>query len=294
MTTFTIDPRGPFSLYEQGVFGFGQNFDTRWDGVMRLAFCVDGYSAHAGVEVRQDGELLHCEMTGDADPAVVRRQVARVISADHDGHGFAAIGEQDPVIGALQRVRPGLRPPQFYSPYEAAVWSVLSARRPARQMAAVRDALSRAHGTVFTLAGRECPALPAPAQLLRVTEFPGIPELKLRRLHEVAKAALDGQLAIDRLTAMDPDDAMRDLQRLPGIGPFYSALVVIRACGLTDVLPTQEPKALDLVRRLYDLPATPSPQQLAVLAEPWRPYRTWATVLVRAAGARLLESRAAA
>ena len=293
MTTFTIDPRGPFSLYEQGVFGFGQNFDPRWDGVMRLAFCVDGYATHAGVEVRQDGELLHCVMTGDADPTTVRRQVARVLSADHDGHGFAAVGAQDPVIGALQRVRPGLRPPQFYSPYEAAAWSVLSARRPARQMAAVRDALSRAHGTVFTLAGRACPALPTPAQLLRVKEFPGIPELKLQRLHEVARAALDGKLAIDRLTAMDPDDAMRDLQQLPGIGPFYSALVVIRACGLTDVLPTQEPKALELVRRLYDLPATPSAERLAVLAEPWRPYRTWATVLVRAAGARLLESRTA-
>jgi DNA-3-methyladenine glycosylase II len=294
MTTFTIDPRGPFSLYEQGVFGFGQNLDTTWDGVMRLAFCLDGYRTQVGVEVRQDGELLHCTMTGDADPAAVRRQVARVLSADHEGHGFAEVGERDPVIGALQRLRPGLRPPQFSSPYEAAAWSVLSARRPARQMAAVREALSRAHGTVFTLAGRDCPALPTPAQLLRVTEFPGIPELKLSRLHEVARAALDGKLDIDRLTAMDPDDAMRDVQALPGIGPFYSALVVIRACGLTDVLPTQEPKALDLVRQLYRLPHTPTPAELTAMAEPWRPYRTWATVLVRAAGARLLRQGVAA
>jgi DNA-3-methyladenine glycosylase II len=146
---------------------------------------------------------------------------------------------------------------------------------------------------VFTLAGRDCPAFPTPDRLLGVTEFPGIPELKLRRLHEVARAALDGKLAIDRLTAMDPDDAMRDLQALPGIGPFYSALVVIRACGRTDVLPTQEPKALELVRRLYDLDATPTPAELTGIAEPWRPYRTWATVLVRAAGGRLLESRSA-
>src|ERR1044072_2079052 len=117
MTTFTIDPHGPVSLHEQAVFGFGQKLDTSWDGVMRLAFCVDGYATHAGVEIRQEGELLHCRMTGDADPAGVRRHVARVISADRDGPGFAEVGERDPVIGALQRVRPGLRPPQFYSPY---------------------------------------------------------------------------------------------------------------------------------------------------------------------------------
>jgi DNA-3-methyladenine glycosylase II len=293
MTTFTIDPRGPFSLEEAALFGFGHTVDPRWDGVMRMAFCVDGHYEHVGVELRQDGDLLHGTVHGDADPDAVRAQVARVISADHDGRAFVAIGDRDPVIGALQRARPGLRPVLFYSPYEAAAWSVLSARRPARQMAAVREVLGRAHGRVFTLAGRETVALPTPEQLLAVAEFPGLPQLKLTRLHEVASAALDGKLAIDRLAAMDPGDAMRDLQELPGIGPFYSALIVIRACGLTDVLPTQEPKALELVRRLYDLDATPTPAELTALAEPWRPYRTWVTVLVRAAGGRLLESRAA-
>ena len=50
---------------------------------------------------------------------------------------------------------PGLRPPLFYSPYEAAAWAILSARRPGRQMMAVRDRLSRAHGAVFDLAGQQ-------------------------------------------------------------------------------------------------------------------------------------------
>ena len=57
-----------------------------------------------------------------------------------------------PVIGRLHAAAPGLRPPLFYSPYEAAMWSVLSARRPAAQMAVVRDRFSRAHGRVFNLA----------------------------------------------------------------------------------------------------------------------------------------------
>jgi len=36
--TFTITPRGPFSLAEAATFGFGQRGDANWDGVMRLAF----------------------------------------------------------------------------------------------------------------------------------------------------------------------------------------------------------------------------------------------------------------
>ena len=56
---------------------------------MRLAFCVDGYAEHAGVEVRQDERGVHCVVHGDADSRAARRQVARVLSLDHDGEAFA-------------------------------------------------------------------------------------------------------------------------------------------------------------------------------------------------------------
>ncbi|HTP15057.1 MAG TPA: hypothetical protein VMK13_04390, partial [Streptosporangiaceae bacterium] len=49
-----IIPRGPFSLAEAATFGFGQRDGQDWDGVMRLAFCLDGYQDQAGVELRQD------------------------------------------------------------------------------------------------------------------------------------------------------------------------------------------------------------------------------------------------
>jgi DNA-3-methyladenine glycosylase II len=175
----------------------------------------------------------------------------------------------------------------FYSPYEAAAWCVLSARRPARQMAEVRARLSAAHGRTFELAGKKLAALPTPGQLLRVTEFPGIPAIKLDRLRGVARAAADGLLDVRQLAALDPEDAMRELQRISGIGPFYSALIVIRACGLTDVLPVNEPRVLELTRRLYGLAEPPGLERFAEIAAPWRPFRTWAAVLIRAAGNRL-------
>jgi hypothetical protein len=56
----------------------------------------------------------------------------------------------------------------------------------------------------------------------------------------VAAAADSGRLDVGHLVGLDPDKAMAELQELPGIGPFYSALIVIRACGLTDVLPSVE------------------------------------------------------
>ncbi len=138
---FTISPRGPFSLAEAAAFGFGQRDGRDADGVMRLAFCVDGYTELVGVEVRLDaaGDVhAMAFMRPGTNLGTVRAQVARVLSLDYDASEFVRIGDRDPVIGRLQAAAPGLRPPLFYSPYEAAAWSVLSARRPARPSSAAR------------------------------------------------------------------------------------------------------------------------------------------------------------
>jgi DNA-3-methyladenine glycosylase II len=289
--SFTIRPSGPFSLAEAATFGFGQRDAQDLDGVMRLAFCLDGYQEQVGVEVSQDDSGdVHGTIHGpvNIDVAAVRRQVARVLSLDHDGTEFMLVGERDPVIGRLQAAAPGLRPPLFYSPYEAAAWSVLSARQRARQMMQVRRRLSEAHGRLFDLAGARLAAFPTPRELLRVESFPGIAEDKIQRLHGVARAALDGRLDVDTLRELGPQRAMADLQSIKGIGPFYSALIVIRGTGFADVLPVSEPKALALTARLYHLAAPPSEVEFRELAEAWRPFRTWAVVLIRAAAQRIL------
>ncbi len=289
MQTFTIVPSGPFSLRESVEFGFGQRHSDVYDGCMRLAFCQDDLATQTGVVLRQDAVGVHGEIHGGSgDVEAIRAQVARVLSLDHDAAGFAEVGARDPVIGALQEAAPGLLPPLFYSPYEAAVWSVLSARRPAKQMAEVRRRLSEAHGRTFQLAGKALAALPTPEQLLAVDEFPGLPGDKLARLHGVARAALDGLLDVDRLQRFGPDVSTAEVQRIKGIGPFYASLIIIRAAGFTDVLPADEPLARDLVTQLYHLDQPCDAAELERIAEPWRPYRTWAVVLVRAAGHRIL------
>lgn len=296
MTTrsFTIKPVGEFSLAESALFGFGQRMppggvsarEPQFDGVMRLAFCLDGYHEQIGVELRQDEQVVHAIVHGTGELDAIQRQVARVLSLDHDARGFAEVGQRDPVICRLQSAAPGLRPPLFYSPYEAAVWSVLSARRPGWQMARVRAELSEAHGAMFELAGERLAALPTPSQLLAVEVFPGIDAGRLARMHGAARAALDGQLDVVRLQALGAQEAMAEVQRIKGIGPFYAGLIVVRAIGFVDVLPRNEPKALELVRELYHLPTLPSQMQFEAIAEAWRPWRTWATVLLRAAGPR--------
>ncbi|MCW2647662.1 MAG: 3-methyladenine glycosylase/8-oxoguanine glycosylase-like protein [Pseudonocardiales bacterium] len=292
--SFTIVAKGPFSLRESALFGFGQRMrpggvgsqEPTFDGVMRLAFCLDGYRDQVGVELRQVDDGVRAVVHGKGDLAAVEAQVSRVLSLDHDATGFVQVGKRDRVIKKLQQTAPGLRPPLFYSPYEAATWSVLSARRSGWQMSQVRAQLSEAHGATFDLAGERLAALPTPTQLLRVEAFPGIEPARLERMHGVAQAAVDGLLDVARLRELGPNDAMTEVQRINGIGPFYAGLIVVRATGFTDVLPVNEPKALEVVRQLYDLSGPPTQQEFEAIAEKWRPWRTWATVLLRSVGSR--------
>ncbi|MEP6481877.1 MAG: hypothetical protein ABJA94_07715 [Rhodoglobus sp.] len=284
--TAVLPLRGPYDLAEVALMGFGHRDESSFDGVMRLAFCLDGFEQQVGVEVRQAGGELELVVHGDGDLAAVTSQVARVVSADADGLAWDAVCAADPVLARVHAVAPGFRPSNFYSPYEAAFWSVISARRARAQGIALRRRIAEAHGRSFTLAGRIEAAIPTPAQLLSVDSFPGLPADRVPRLHAIANAAQEGQLDVDRLRAMEPDAAMLDLQRLPGIGPFYSALIVIRALGLTDVLSTEEDHTRETVREQYGLDHAPTNAELASISEAWRPFRTWAAVTLRALSAR--------
>ncbi len=283
-TTTSIPVRGDFSLAEVAMMGFGHRHEQRFDGVMRLAFCIDadGYSGHGAVEVRQPAaDTVGCTVVA-GEPVAAVAQVARVLSLDHDGEGFREIGRRDPVIGRLQQIAFGLRPPLFHSAYEAATWAIISSRRSARQMGPVRQQLAAQHGTVFDLAGQEVAAFPTPDQLLAVHSFPGLDRVKIGRLHAIADAARAGELDTMQLRAGGTEAARARLLQFAGIGPFYASLIEIRALGFTDELAIEEPRLLDAVGRLYGFGRPVTAAEITELAETWRPFRTWTTVLIRA------------
>jgi DNA-3-methyladenine glycosylase II len=283
---FTLEPSGPFTLAAASRFFGG------WEGgagavargaSLRVAFLVDDWSGAAGLVLRQAGadQPVDVEVAAGAfaDPERVRDQIARVLSLDHDARGYAALGERDPVVGARQRTTGGLRPVLFHSPYEAACWAVISARVPQAQARRVRSAM----GTTIEVAGERLDVFPTPQALLIREEIAGLTAEKVDRLHGIARAALDGLLDRERLLALDPDAAIALLQRLRGIGPFWAALIVLRAVGPTDALAPAEPRLRAAVAAAYGRTELESDDDAFVaLAESWRPYRTWVSVLMRA------------
>ena len=271
---FTITPDAPFSLA---------------GNQMRLAFVTDDMSHHAGVRLTQarDGTVTgHVETDGDASAAW--RQALRILSLDHPAGEWPEVGARDPVIGRLQREHEGFRPVLFHSPYEAAAWSIISARRYRGQAAAIRDRLSAELGRTLTITGEQLHAFPLPHRLLKAESLRSVAPQRVEWLHAVARAALDGALDPATLRAMEPERALEYLQKLPGIGPSYATLILVRAAGVADTLTFSEPRLPGYVAHFYGTGQDPaSREQLARVSQGWRPFRTWAAVLLRLAGDQL-------
>jgi DNA-3-methyladenine glycosylase II len=282
---FTLDLLGPFSLRAAARFwgGFtpGGHAGLDQQEHLHMAFAVEGKWATAGVCLRElDGHLVG-RVSGDAEPDVVRQQIARILSLDVDGREFPAIGRRDRVAADLQERYPGLRPVCFYSAYEAAVWAIISQRMQMRQAAAIKARLAESFGDVADIHGENLRAFPGPRRLIALQSFAGLPDTKIARLRAVSEAAIDAKLDSAHLRSLADDQAMAELQSLSGIGPFSAELILLRGAGHPDYLTFVEPRFRRAVAAAYGFDHLPTDDELRSIAANWRPYRTWMTFLLR-------------
>jgi DNA-3-methyladenine glycosylase II len=117
-----------------------------------------------------------------------------------------------------------------------------------------------------------------PERLLAVESLPGVPAEKVRRLHGVAEAALDGRLRAEHLAALPPDEVLRTLKTVRGIGDFYAQLILVRALQGTDVFPVGEPRVRAALEQLGGRPLAEA--DVEALTATWSPFRGWAAFLL--------------
>lgn len=281
---FRITPRGRYALSASASFlcGFTPATGSACSSGagMTFGFALDRTFEPVAVSLRQDGAMIVGEAVGRADAGAVAAQVARVLSLDHDGAGWDEVGRRDAVIGALQERYDAMRPVCFYSPYEAACWGILAARTPMRLAARVRAGLSDALGAKLAIGDTTVAVFPTPVALLDADVLPGVPKEKARRLRGIAEAALDGALDVDLLRGLHPAEARAHLRKLDGVGEWTAEHVMVRGAGLADEPAFVEPRVRAGFRLAYGLSDEPDDAALRAVGERWRPFRTWASVLL--------------
>jgi 3-methyladenine DNA glycosylase/8-oxoguanine DNA glycosylase len=291
MTTINrviLTPQGEFSLAASIRFlgGFAPLSYEDEDGgpaqTLRLAFPVERDWRTVAVSAHEtDGGRVGAAICGDGDPDLGREQLERMLSLDVDASSLRRTLRDDEVASRLVAQFPGLRPVCFASPYEAAAWAVMSQRVQMRQAAKVRVRMCERLGRELSVDGETLHAFPDPETLRATRSIDGLSDVKVQRLQGIAEAALDGRLDAATLRAAGPEQAIEDVQQIPGIGPFGADLVVIRGAGEPDHFSRTERRLHREMADAYGVDAA-DVDALAAIADGWRPFRSWIGFLFRA------------
>jgi DNA-3-methyladenine glycosylase II len=107
----------------------------------------------------------------------------------------------------------------------------------------------------------------------------GLSGAKIRAFKAIAVAIRDG-LDLDSLAELPADDAHRALTALHGVGPWTADIYLLFCLGHADAWPAGDLAVQEAMRLAFKLKARPTVKQMGPLAEPWRPLRGVAALLL--------------
>jgi DNA-3-methyladenine glycosylase II len=180
-------------------------------------------------------------------------------------HGVHALVAEDKDLRAVVE-RHGPPPLWARAPgFETFVQIILEQQVSLASGAAAYDRLVRAVGRIDpeVLAGTD------PA----ILEGAGLTRQKTRYLRALGTAVAGGSLDLDGLGRLDDVGVRENLCALPGIGAWTADVYLLMALRRPDAWPSADIALATSMARVKRLSARPAPDEMALLALPWRPWR---------------------
>jgi AraC family transcriptional regulator of adaptative response / DNA-3-methyladenine glycosylase II len=217
-------------------------------------------------------------------PAVLRR-VRALFDLDARPDVIARHLGRDARLAPGVRATPGLRVPGAFNGFELGVRAILGQQVTVKGATTLCGRLAHAFGDpIVTPFPELCRLPPTPARFADAGPADisghGIVGARARSIVALANAHVSGALNLDRRDAPRPDDVVRRLVDVPGIGPWTAQYIAMRALGWPDAFPKED---VAVRRALGGVTAS----QADALSESWRPWRSYAVMhLWRMAAAR--------
>jgi DNA-3-methyladenine glycosylase II len=126
---------------------------------------------------------------------------------------------------------------------------------------------------------------PTPAELLAddldaLRVAAGLSRAKASYLRSLAEHVVSGELELERFDAMPDGEVAAELIAVKGLGQWTVDMYLMFHLRRPDVLPVGDLGIRRAVERAYELPALPAAAEVTAIAEPWRPYRTAACLVL--------------
>jgi DNA-3-methyladenine glycosylase II len=102
----------------------------------------------------------------------------------------------------------------------------------------------------------------------------GLTRQKTAYCLHLAESLADKRLRLSELSRMSDAEAKAALMEIKGLGAWSADVYLLMALRRPDVWPVNDLALAVAVTKLRQLPSRPNANQLSLLAEPWRPYRS--------------------
>jgi DNA-3-methyladenine glycosylase II len=101
----------------------------------------------------------------------------------------------------------------------------------------------------------------------------GLSNAKVRALHALAHAIVEGGLDLKGLADLDAEDAHKALVAVKGIGPWTADIFLLFCLGHPDAFPAGDVALQEAAKVALNLKRRPDAARLERIAERWRPLR---------------------
>ncbi len=108
----------------------------------------------------------------------------------------------------------------------------------------------------------------------------GLSGAKVRYAYSLAEEVAAGRLNFRRLPHMADEEVVENLIKIKGIGRWTAEVYLLAVLQRPDVWPAGDVALMEGARDLLDLAERPTVKDMPALAEPWRPYRTYAARVI--------------
>ncbi len=105
----------------------------------------------------------------------------------------------------------------------------------------------------------------------------GLSGAKIRYICELGRRVRSGALDLESLESLDDDQVSAVLMDLPGVGRWTADMLLMFSLGRLDVLPIGDLALRKSISTLYRLPDDSSAEDILIVTESWRPYRSIAS-----------------
>jgi len=101
----------------------------------------------------------------------------------------------------------------------------------------------------------------------------GVTRQKSSYLLDLSESLVGGRLKLQSLSRLSDDQVLEKLTGIKGIGLWSANIYLLMAMRRADIWPAGDLALAVAIKELKALPTRPSPDQLELIAEPWRPHR---------------------